>query len=64
MEGFTFKICQTIAGISMMHRFHRFSDLILGLFLHLAQPHGGSQNQAKPTSYFIPVPGNKDVKVD
>ena len=23
-----------------------------------------SQKQAKPTSYFIPVPGNKDVKVD
>ena len=48
----------------MCYWFHRFSNLIIGLFLHLAQPDGGSQNQAKPTSYFIPVPGNKDVKVD
>ena len=66
VNGFKFKICQTIAGIRMMHQFHGFSNSILGWFWPFGPTsrRNLSQKQAKPTSYFIPVPGNKDVKVD
>ena len=30
-----FKICQTVVGISMISKFHEFSDLIFGGFLQI-----------------------------
>lgn len=66
VNGFKLKKCQTVEDISMIAQFHGISNLILGGFLLFGPTSRGnhSQKQAKPTSYFIPVPGNKDVKVD